>query len=846
MVTAYHRGLADTGIADWDAVGRSLSALLPAPAAQVLLATVEQTLTQAAPRSAVYALVTPDGRAPERRYCEVRSVPEGDSHVLCVIRDITEQSIAEQGLIRRDLYLGALTQVSHRLLAAGPQDDPVTSDTLAMLGYAAGANLAYYVDLSGALLHGDPSVNGLVWRGEQRVPQQEPIDLDAYLRLRPFAHWLHTLKRGRPVRVSLADAAIDAAGATAMPVTCLVLPIIVQGDLLGLLGFESYAKLVPWTDDEVDYLGAATAAIALQIERAKVMAQREANAEEIVRMNVQLADARDRVRASDRAKSEFLAVVGHEIRTPLNPVISMTEMLLGTRLTREQREYAELAQEAANLLLVQINGILDYIDVASGNLTLAELPFDPVAIVEKVTDLFKPQAQEQRLSLMTFCHPDLPSQLLGDPVRLGAILENLLDNALKFTEEGEIIVRVEPVYSESARARKSARLRFSVSDTGIGLPEGAEDWLFEPFTQADSTTTRRFGGSGLGLATAQRWVGAMGGQIGVRANPMGGTVFWYSVQYAVALDTIDLSEPRELQKEQSLDGLRVLVVDDLVGNREIFQSYLEAWRATCHAVADGRQALAALRRARSINRPYHVALIDLMLPEMDGVVLAGAIQQLPGLQDTRLVLITAYDAPGQEQRTRRVGFSGYLTKPFHRGQLYGAVVHAMSRVDVLDATIDAAAVGRPISAAISSLGGFGADGAGAAACELPAVLLIEHNTILRRVAAQDAASTGCDVVPVATEAEALRVLSDRPVDLVLLDLQWNRVKLVESVTALRAAALSAGDGGRRSAALIGMTVEPGPSTESQCAEAGLDGYVTKPLTPTVLRQLLSRWCDDRD
>jgi len=822
LVTAHHRGQADAGIADRDAVGRSLSALLPAPAAQVLQSVVKQTLARAAPQSAGYALVPFDGQPAERRYFEVRTVLEEDSHVLCVIRDVTEQRVAEQGLIRRDLYLGALTQVHHRLLAAPPQDGPVASDTLAMLGYAAGADLAYYADLSETSLDGDLPVDGLVWRGDQWISQAGPLDVDTHLRRRPLVHWLQALKSGRPVQASLTDVVVDSASRATWPVMCLVLPIIAQDQLVGLLGLESGIKAEPWPDDEVSYLRAATAAIAGHIERAEVIAQLEENAEEIVRMNVQLADARDQALASDRAKSEFLAVVGHEIRTPLNPVISMTEMLLQTRLTPEQRDYAELAHEAADLLLVQINAILDYIDVESGNLKLEKLPFDPVELVETVADFFKPRVQEKRLSLMTFCHPDLPPQLLGDPARLGAVLENLLDNALKFTEEGEIILRVEPVHSGPAREKGAVKLRFSVSDTGIGLPEGAEDWLFQPFTQADSTTTRRFGGTGLGLATAKRWVGAMGGQIGARVNPVGGTVFWYSVGCDVAPRTAKRWGPDESWQKQTLDGLRVLVVDDLASNREILQSYLELRNAACHAVADGRQALDALRRACGVHRPYHVALIDLMLPGMDGVALAGAIQHEAGLQDTRLVLATAYDAPGQEQRIRDLGFSGYLTKPFHRAQIYGALVHAM-------ATVDRVAAGSGLDVV--------------AACELPTVLLIEHNTILRRVAAKGVADSGCELVAVATEAEALRALSDRAVDLMLFDLQGDRAQVAELVTVLRAANVAAGDGGRRSAAVIGMTAQPGPSTQSQCVEIGLDGYISKPLTPTAMRQLLSRWCD---
>jgi len=327
--------------------------------------------------------------------------------------------------------------------------------------------------------------------------------------------------------------------------------------------------------------------------------------------------------------------------------------------------------------------------------------------------------------------------------------------------------------------------------------------------------------------------------MGVAANPGGGTVFWYSVPCEVAPGTVKRRRTDEPRQEQTLHGLRVLVVDDLAGNREILKSYLELWSAACEAVADGREALAALHRARGAHRPYHVALIDLMLPGMDGIALAGTIQQQAGLQDTRLVLVTAYDAPGQEQRIRDLGFSGYLTKPFHRAQIYSALVHAMATVD---GTVD----DKHVSAAVSPLGAARAGPDEVAACERPTVLLIEHNTILRRVAAKSVANSRCELIPVATEAQALRVLSDRAVELVLFDLQGDRAKLAESVTALRGANVATtDDGGRRSAAVIGMTAQPGPSPQSDCVEMGLDGYITKPLTPAALRRLLARWCDGR-
>ena len=267
----------------------------------------------------------------------------------------------------------------------------------------------------------------------------------------------------------------------------------------------------------------------ISIERDQINLQLEVNVEEIAAMNVKLAEARDLARASDRAKSEFLAVISHEIRTPLNSVISMTEMLLKTPLSAEQREYADLAHDAGITLLNQINSILDFTKLESGKIMLNMVPFSPADIVENVAEIMTIKAREKKLSLMTFIHPDIPYFVRGDPDRMRQILLNLIDNAIKFTEKGEIIVRVEPIVDASSNSAHTGHFQFSVSDTGIGLPEDAHQWLFLPFSQADSSITRKHGGTGVGLAIARNLTEIMGGKMGVHSSQDVGSTFWFTL-----------------------------------------------------------------------------------------------------------------------------------------------------------------------------------------------------------------------------------------------------------------------------------------------------------------------------
>ena len=622
-VLAYHPGLVPDGIVRRDAVGHDLADLFPEAAASILTSAVRTALARQGEVTTIYAL-TPGSNGAEHSYLEARIEPSGPDEVVCVVRDITERRLAEQKLVRRELYLAALAQINHRLLASNGPASPYTRDTLAMLGYAAGATRAYTVDLVSSEGAGDSVQNGVFWSAEGSDAASGNVGPVNRLQERILPQWLPTLRRGRPVqeRVDALPQEMQrhlsevAEGAK----VCLVLPILAQDRLVGMLGFENHTDDRLWPADEVDLLQAAAAAIAFYIEHALYTRRLQESAGEVARINIELTAARDRAEASDRVKSEFLAVMGHEIRTPLNSVISMTEMLLRTPMSDQQHKYADLVHESGLLLLGRINAILDYAEIASGTLELNEVTFCPAAMVEGVAALLKPEAQRKRLSLMTFFHPALPTWAYGDADRLRHVLIALVDNALKFTERGEVIIRVEPVSAEGdhAAVRDRIILRFSVSDTGVGLPPDAETWLFTPFTQANTSSTRKYGGAGLGLTTAKRLVEILGGNIGFQSSAQVGSTFWFTVELGESLE--GLAHPGQ---PANLDGLRVLVIDDADSTRKILVSYLERWGCLCEAVAGPREGLSALRRALEEGHPYHVALVDMMLPEMDGVAFAA-------------------------------------------------------------------------------------------------------------------------------------------------------------------------------------------------------------------------------